>query len=374
MKNITDSKITTNNNTELTVIVDPGKNSVKVTVYDNEYNLQKKFSFPSKTMRKRNFADIDTSNENQYKVILNNEKYLVGDGVVNNYNFDITKNNFHHKLCIYTAIANSINKNGTQVRLVVGYPSSDYRNEEQLKEYRNLLTPKNGFVSMILNEEVKSFEIKEINVLPEGIALKPRMANPKKATQIIDLGGQNLNYRNYDVNGNTLKAFSLDHAGINHLEEYLKKELRTFIRADIIDVDAIDFLEVIKNTDIDGVKDEYVTNYNSTKEFANETILTFIENNIIGPLNTKGINLYQKGHFIIFTGGGSLLLEPYLRELLPNNEGNMYFSPTCRWDNCISYAIKDLGDRYKNNSLLNTKSIKELILKYGTKILDFRDK
>ena len=82
-----------------------------------------------------------------------------------------------------------------------------------------------------------------------------------------------------------------------------------------------------------------------------DTILDFIDSNIIFGLKGKGQDITQRGHYIIFTGGGSLCLKNYLEEELENNKGNMSFSTTAQWDNCISYIIKDLSDIAKQNGL-----------------------
>ena len=261
--------------------------------------------------------------------------------------------------------------------LVVGYPSSDFTNIDQKKDYLKLITPKNESksVEMILNEVKKKFIIEEISVYPEGIAILPRMKNCGINVHIADIGGQNINYRNYDANGNTLASFSLDKAGINHLEEYIKNQLRKFVRADIISVESINILEAIKKghineidnaTETRGITSSLIANYSSSEEFIEDTVLTFIENNILGQLISRGVNFYQRGNFIIFTGGGSIILKPYLEKILTNNIGNMYFSNTAQWDNCISYVTKDIGARGKKEGkmkeaqLLAQKVIKQV--------------
>lgn len=355
-----------NSNFDKIVIVDPGKNAVKVLVFTPNYELEKYFSFPSKSKKKRNFYDIDGGSEHQFKVELDNLKYMVGEGIADNYNFETTKNNLHHKLCIYTAIANVVTKENEKIHLVVGYPSSDYVNTAQRQDYENLIRADKP-VSMVLNNETKTFKIVSIAVYPEGIALKPRIKHANKKVRSIDIGGQNINFRDYDAKGNTLMSYSLDEAGINHLEEYIKKELRRFVKADKVSIDAIDTIQAIKNCEIVEVSDVFLNNYKTTKEFMENTIYDFIEKNIIGQLITKGANIYQRGNFLIFTGGGSLLIQRYLEDVLENNEGNMYFSNTAKWDNCISYAIKDLGDRCKK-----VGKIKEAQL-IGQKILKQTD-
>ena len=352
-----------NLNVDKIVVVDSGKNSIKVFTFSSDYELLDISVFPSKSKKKRNFADIDSSGENQFKIEIDNEKYLIGEGIPDNYNFETTKNNLHNKLCIYTAIANSVVDKNEKIKLIVGYPSSDFTNETKRNEYVDLLKS-DKVVEMKVNGKDKSFLIKNISVYPEGIALKPRMINPNKVVQIVDLGGQNLNYRLYDLKGNTLNSFSLDKAGINHLEEYFRTQLRKFVEADKVDISSIDVLGAIKNKEIKELNPNYLTAYKSTEEFVVDTVLSFLENQILGQLISKGVNLYQRGNFIIFTGGGSLLLSPYFKMLLENNEGNIYFSSTAQFDNCISYVIKDLGDICKNRGLLKEASV------IGQKILN----
>ncbi|WP_368263432.1 hypothetical protein [Clostridium disporicum] len=354
------------------IIVDPGKNAVKVLVFTKTYQLIQYFVFPSKTMKKRNFADIDGGSEFQFKVVYNDQKFMVGEGIADNYNFDVTKNNEHHKLCIYTAIAHVVQKPNERVYLIVGYPSSDFTNIIQREAYLKLIHADEP-VHMNVNGVDKSFELAGIAVYPEGIGFKPRMKNPHRNVHVVDIGGQNINYRHYDAQGNTLLSYSLDRAGINHLEEYVRKELRRFVNADKVSVEAINIVNAIKNKEITELDDSYLTGYEDSLEFIANTVLDFLEKNVLGQLMSKGVNLYQRGHLIIFSGGGSIILRPYLEELLENNEGNMYFSDTAQWDNCISYVIKDLTDRCKiEGRIKEAKAIgqKILIQSDDLKILD----
>ena len=335
-----------NNDYDKLIVVDPGKNEVKAMIFDKNFKLLNKFAFPSKTEKKRNFYDIDSSGDNQYKVSYENQKYLVGEGIKGSYNFETTKNNLHHKICVYTAIAKAVEKTNEKIHLIVGYPSSDYVNLEQRTAYINLLSSKK-IVNFVIDDEEKTFEIVDVAVYPEGIAMRPRVLNAKRPVHVVDIGGQNVNYREYDVKGNTLSSLSLDDAGVNHLETFVRTRLRNFINADVVSIDALDIIEAIKKGEIEELDDSLLTNYSTSKEFMEDMVATFIDKFILGHLLSKGINLYQKGHLIIFVGGGSLLLRPYLEETLVNNKGNLYFSETARWDNCISYIMKDIGDRCK---------------------------
>ncbi|MED0951323.1 ParM/StbA family protein [Bacillus mobilis] len=344
-------------NCDRMIIVDPGKNAVKVFSLKASGELEKVFSFPSKTEAKRNFRSIDGSSALQFKVEIDGKKYIVGEGVKRTYNFDVTKNNEHHKLCVLTAIANVVEKDNEKIDLVVGYPSSDHENEKQRKEFEELIVgDKKGEISLHLNDEKKTFTINLINVKPEGMGLYPRMQSKvQKNFHIIDIGGQNVNYREYDAKGNTVNSCSLDKAGINHLEQYIKTELRKVVQADEINVSELDVLQsisdgrIVEITNIDGYKD--------SAEFIEDIVSSFIEIRIIDELSGRGISIEQKGHYIIFTGGGSLRLQNYLKDLLPNNTSNMDFSSTAKWDNCISYSMRHIPevekDKKKMIAMLN---------------------
>ena len=103
-------KIMLNLNVDKIVVVDSGKNSIKVFTFSSDYELLDISIFPSKSKKKRNFADIDSSGENQFKIEIDNEKYLIGEGIPDNYILKqpriIYTTNF-----AYIAIANSVVKN-----------------------------------------------------------------------------------------------------------------------------------------------------------------------------------------------------------------------------------------------------------------------
>ena len=341
--NVTD----VNSSFDKIVVVDPGKNTVEAIAFDCEYNLLDKVYFPSKSKMKRNFYDIDSSSERQYRVEYDGQKYLVGEGILSDYNFETTKNNIHHQICVYTAIANFITREDERIYLIVGYPSSDFANVDQRNEYVKMLSA-TGDVTFTLNDEVKKFRIVNVSVKPEGVAMKPRVEKiGQKKVRSVDIGGENINYRFYDEKGNTLESLSLDGAGVNHLESFLKTKLRKFINVNLIDVDYIDYLGGVVTCDLKEVQDDDLMGYNNSKEFMEDAIAEFIELKVLGGLKAKGINLYLRGDKILFTGGGSMLLRPYLESALQNNKDNLVFSDTAYWDNCISYVIKDIGDRCK---------------------------
>lgn len=336
---------TINSKIDKIIIVDPGKNTVNALCFDSNFNLIGHVAFPSVTQRKRSFRDIDSSSDLQFQVEYQDEKFLVGEGILTGFNFETSKNTMHHKICIDTAIAYFVDNNNERIHLVVGYPSSDYTNPEQQEEYIKLIKENTGHI--VVNGEEKSFIITDVVVKPEGVAMKPRIQQvPGQKVKVIDIGGENINYRYYDEKGNTLESESLDKLGVNHLESFIKTKLRKYVKVKDIDVNSIDYLKAVSDCKIDEVLDKDISDFENSHEFMREVVLDFVDM-IIDGLDAKGVSLYRRGTKFLFTGGGSMLLKPYLKETLKNSKDYLVFSNTAYWDNCISYAIKDVGDRYK---------------------------
>lgn len=335
-----------NNGIDKIIIVDPGKNTVNALCFDPSFTLIGHVAFPSITKKKRSFRDIDSSSDLQFQYERNDTKFVVGEGVLGGFDFQTSKNTMHHKVCVETAIAYFIGDEEEHVHLVVGYPSSDFTNPEQQKAYIDLLTESEP-VHLKVNGVDKSYSLVDVVVKPEGIAMKPRVDQiGKDRVKVIDIGGENINYRYYDEKGNTLENESLDKLGVNHLESFLKTRLRKYVKVDDFDLNSVDYMRSVRIGRIDGLKDRDITDFKNSTEFIHETVLDFTDM-IIEGLDAKGVSLYKRGATILFTGGGSILLRKYLEETLENTKEHLVFSNTAYWDNCISYAIKDVGDRYR---------------------------
>lgn len=334
-----------NSNIDKILIIDPGKNTVNVLCLDSNFSLIGHIAFPSVTQRKRSFRDIDSSSELQFQLEYEDSKYLVGEGILTGFNFETSKNTMHHKICIDTAIAYFVNNENEKIHLVVGYPSSDYTNPEQQQEYIDLIKQNSGHVK--LNGVDKTFTIVSVAVKPEGVAMKPRIEQvPGQKVKVVDIGGENINYRYYDEKGNTLESESLDQLGVNHLESFIKTKLRKYVNVKDVDLNSINYLKAVSDCKIDEILDKDISDFENSHEFMTEVISEFVDL-IIDKLDAKGVSLYRRGTKILFTGGGSLLLKPYFEKTLENSKDYLVFSNTAYWDNCISYAIKDVGDRYK---------------------------
>lgn len=361
------------------IVVDPGKHEVKGMVFSKTGTVKGVFSFPSKSKKVRGFNNNETSSSKQFRLQLNGKKFLVGEGVPAEYNADITKTNDHHKLCVYSSVASVVGNHEELVNLVIGSPTNDFELSENVDRYKTLIRGNSdGHIDMTINGDDKSFVINSLDVFPEGMAVLPRaMKKSPSKVHVVDIGGQNVNYRLYDEKGNTINYFSLDYAGMNKLEQKLKTELRFAMTSHAFDIDSIDWNRAIsdgKVTEIENLIDEddenVLSGYDDTEEFVRENVESFIEDEILTPLVQKGVYLQQKGHAILFTGGGSLRLENYLKEVLSNNVSNMEVSKTAKWDNCISYAMRYLSQVEKDKAVV-TKAVVKIIKE--TKEPDFEE-
>lgn len=337
---------------EHTIVVDPGKRNVKVfDIVDG--TIRYAFNFPSMTKLVPSFNGYESAGEMQFRFEHEGECWLVGEVVNGDYSYDITKVSRHHQVCIYAAIARLI-EDGDMVNLIIGFPSSDFKNEETFEEYKNLIHGEAGKeIEVYLNNERKAFTIRDFAIYPEGMALYTRQisesqSEKKEAYHVLDIGGQNVNYRLYSKTGNSSDAYSLDEAGMNFLHKDLRKALRDSINGNLIDLRAIDFEEVIEMGEIPNV--EQVKGFETPKDFINYHVEQFITNKIEKGI-IDSVNLKQKGHKIIFTGGGALRLKPYLEALYHMNSENLIFSPHPIYDNCASYLISYLLEQTHSGKL-----------------------
>lgn len=332
--------------------IDAGKNKVKFAITDERGIITHIGAFDSMSQGGfSNFNTVFAEGDYQFKVEFEGKKYLVGNEANTIYNVENTKRNEHHKLCIYTALGYFC-ENGEEISLVTGCPTSDYAQTEEPEIFGEFLRDNSKEISIIINGEKKSFKIKNVQVETEGMAIIPRNLLSKNTDEqqrangyrVIDIGGQQLNYRDYDKNGNSHDSFSLDDAGINHLEQKLRREFRKATSSDKIDMKSLDFKKYMKTGYIDIPDLGELKGYQDSKDFMTSVINEFIQKQIIENLQSNGVNILGKGKKNIFTGGGSVTLEKYISGTFENNINNVFFSKTAYWDNCFSYIFKSFLD------------------------------
>lgn len=361
------------------IVVDPGKHEVKGMVFTKTGTIKGVFSFPSISKKVRGFNNNETSSSKQFRLNFDGKNYLVGEGVPAEFNTDTSKINKHHQLCVYSSVAALVGNTGEPINLVIGSPTNDFELDESVDSYKELVMNNNdGNIQMKWNGSEKSFEIASLEVFPEGMAVLPRAMNKKPGKiHVVDIGGQNVNYRLYDEKGNTIKYFSLDYAGMNKMENFLQTELRLSTLNQAIDFDSIDWNRAISegripelDVMINNGEKNLLIGFTDTADFIKDRVEDFIDREIVIPFGQRGIQLVARGHAILFTGGGSLRLENHLKEFFSDNWDNIEVSKTAKWDNCISYAMRYLSQVEKDKDIV-TKAVVKIIKE--TKHPDFEE-
>lgn len=287
------------------ISIDPGKFATKAVT--GETNDGKKVNFRTKTFKLGEGVDLDIQG-NSYKVTLEGETYIVGDqGEEIDYSVD--KANINHKLATYTAITQLIDREN-EINIVLGCPTSIYKNEKLREEYKSYLTNNGNLINITVNGIDYSFKIKNALILPEGsgiVFLEPDIFKNNRVA-VGDLGGLNLNFAVYNNLIPEVSSMFTTNLGSYELETSLMNELSVKYGASFTSSDIQQFIRQ------GGVKVKGVIDEESTK-----IINTKLEQHMI-----KIIQEAKKNNFnlelmdIVFVGGTSAFLENKIKEHLPH--------------------------------------------------------
>lgn len=300
-----------NNLKTLFIAVDAGKDSTKYC-YSLENNLQK-YSFKTKVQPVSNLG-VDIDNNNSSILEIDNQNYLIGDMVSENkLSFDVTKTSIQHKIAIYLAIAKVIEKTGAlKVKIAIGAPLNIYKNAKLKSEYRNYIF-NGGLVVMKVNKIMVKFVIEDVLVLPESIGpIYNNLVDFKtcRAT-VIDIGGLNANVCNFNSLVPQIDKMLTCNKGANILKnriaEFLGKEYGIILSQDDIE-------EILKDKGI-----LYLNGL--AKEGSKEIISNVMKNHLDDIVNfskSNELNIFSANGKVLFTGGGSLLLQDIIRQIYPS--------------------------------------------------------
>lgn len=285
--------------------VDPGKYATKAIAY-NRNGIKEKVYFRTKIFKLNNDIELEAQGKS-YNVSLEGEDYIIGDqGEEIDYTVD--KANINHKLAVYTA-ATQLLDNHQAIRLVIGCPTSIYRNKNLRDEYKNYIL-NNGKVKILVNNNSYSFLIENILVLPEGSGIvytKPELFKDKRVA-VVDLGGLNMNFTIYDnLIPQPSSMFTINH-GYAEIETRLTNELNSVYGTSFT---TYDIQNIIKQG---GVK---VRGNIDTKS-------SLIIDSVIEQFMVKLIQETRKNNFnldmmdVVFVGGTSLLIHDKILQYLPH--------------------------------------------------------
>ena len=287
------------------ISVDPGKYATKAVSLNTNNAIEKTY-FRTKVFKLDNNLGIEAQGRS-FNVTLDGEDYIIGDqGEEVDYTVD--KANIYHKLATYTATAQLL-EGHKAVKLVIGCPTSIYRNKGLREEYRDYIR-NNGNVKITVNNKAYSFLVENVLMLPEGSGIvytKPELFKDKRVA-VIDLGGLNMNFTIYDnLIPQPSSMFTLNH-GYAEIETRLTNELNSVYGTSLT---SNDIQNIIKQG---GVKLRGTVDPKSSH----------IIDSIINQYMVKLIQETRKNNFnldmmdVVFVGGTSLLIHDKILHYLPH--------------------------------------------------------
>lgn len=247
------------------------------------------------------------NDENTYTINLeinNRRTFLVGKSASKQtFEFDKTTNDIS-KVLIYNAICLCMDNNASaEVKLVVGTPLAQYKAQREKLE---LYLKTNDYTQVFFDrkKERKLIWIKDIKVLPQCAAsffTLPNTEVSNKNILILDWGGYTLDVAGF-INGSIKQESMITiPKGIIPLKLELMNKINMEFgqNLDISDVD------MILNNGL------YLRGKKVETDIINKTIDNYVDE-AINMIILKGLNIDT--YEVLGTGGGSILLEKYLRK------------------------------------------------------------
>lgn len=244
-----------------------------------------------------------------FAVQFEQRNYLVGNMLgESKMDFHLSKKNDSHRISIYIAIAQLLQKSKqnivlSKITLAVNIPISLYKNEQQKSDFADFIRNKGETINIIINNKPFLFRIENILLLPEGIG--PIFCDinlyRKRRVLIFDIGSLNLNIQEYNQLIPLYESMSTADLGVNILRGKLADALSTRYGVSISEAD-VEAIYRDKCLIINGKKMEESTTIieqhmrNHTKE-----IFNFARSRKLSFANTE----------VVVVGGGALLLKDY---------------------------------------------------------------
>lgn len=286
----------------LKISIDSGKHSTKCFLKDKEGNDIRDM-FPTKI---NETEEIVASALNSYVVSMgdSNERFMLGTAG-EDFDYSTNKAINLHKYAIYTMI-HKYALNNQRVELVVGCPLSIFHNVDTREKYAEFIMGGKN-IKFTVNGETKHFVIEKIKVVPEGsgFLLKNSDVYENRLVGIVDIGGLNLNGCVYDKLVPDKTTYFTENKGSHILTNDLKTSLNEEYGAELPDFIMPKVLE-------DGYLQK---NPDESKKFIKNFYKGFIQSKIKNSMKKKGwVTDYMD---IVFVGGGSSLLNDYIRNEYP---------------------------------------------------------
>lgn len=298
------------------VAIDSGKFFTK-GISREANNLLKRITFRTKM----DFTqERTTSGQDSFVVSYKEMNVLLGKQA-ETVDFEKDKQKDIHKLAIYTAITQLVEK-GDTINLAIGCPMDLFVNFEKREEFEKFILGEKE-IEIQVNGEIFNFTIESVKIFPEssGIILKNWLTYRDKQVGVIDIGGLNINACVYDKGDYLASTIFTINKGSNILMNELKGKLNKLFNSNLQDWQ----MEMV-------IKDGFIKKDPEKSRKVIEEFLHEYVNNIVSIAKQNNWDIDNMN--IVFIGGGSLLLNKYIHAVLPDAE----VSKNAIWDNVEGFG------------------------------------
>lgn len=239
-------------------------------------------------------AGVDRNCNN---IIFEDKLYKIGD-TAGESNFEVSKNRLIHKLSILNSCCILNKYNESNFKVVTGTPVRLFFSEERENIRKNLV----GDYRILFNKEVKNFRIDNVLVIPEGMGYIYQNYNKvgKGLTRVVDIGGLNTNGCIYEDGLPIRETNFTINMGINIVINKIVNDLNR----EGFNYQAYEIPHLLKNCG----------------DYEEDIIRDVLDKHIIDLIQAMRVNNWNiDNQEIHFTGGGSIVLNEYIKERFPKN-------------------------------------------------------
>ena len=238
--------------------------------------------------------DEDILLNNKMVIEMNEKKYIIGES--GNYSTDLMKANHENtKILVYTIIAMSCKESYIKTDIILGLPVGLYgKQKENMKKLF-----KNTSIDLKVNGKKKLIEINRVEIFPE--AAGAFYTQSRENALILDFGGLSIDTALFE--NNKLKKYSTYSMGTMKLYSKLANRING------------DYDLSLTEWDIPKILEEGLFIYGKRQ---NINVDDIIEAHILEIIQRLKLEYDLKViNNILLTGGGSILLEDYIRKYIP---------------------------------------------------------
>lgn len=292
------------------IAVDSGKSTTKAVMKEE---IIHKVKFQTKVEEiSDNGAEIVPGS---YSVEFGKKSFIVGNMLdENKLDFNLSKQSDAHRICIYLAIAQLLQKSKrntvlSKITLGVNIPVSLYKNEKLKTEFGEYIRNNGETINITVNSKPFLFRIENIHLFPEGIG--PIYSNlnlyREKRILVFDIGSLNVNIQEFNNLIPLYDRMLTADLGVNILRSKIADKLSTRYGIAVSDAD----VEAI-------YRDKYLIVNGEKMEGSKQIVNQLMENHVKEIFNfARSRKVSFANTEIILVGGGSLLLKEHLIKEYP---------------------------------------------------------